>query len=87
MQKTSVCNPLAVPKKVLEVWKQKKSRGDVNNLIRFTGLSKPIIIKALRHGIARPELVLKISRYYSKKRMDTPDEVEQKALKILSTNP
>ena len=72
-----------VPEKVIRIWKQKQSRGDVARLTTYTGLSKPTIIKALRHGIAQPELVLKISRYFSKKPLASTAHLEQKALDIL----
>ena len=74
----------AVPAKVFSAWKEKKSRGDVAKLMAFTGLSKPVIIKALKHGQAKPELVLKISRYYSKKPLQTAEHLEEKAMAILN---
>jgi hypothetical protein len=72
-----------VPQKVKSIWDEKKRRGDVARLTAYTGLSKPTIIKALRHGIARPELVLKISKYFSKQPLTNPLHLEQKALDIL----
>lgn len=81
--KTTSCGRIQVSEKVLDIWKQKKSRGDVNNLVEYTGLSKPVIIKALRHGFAKPDLILSISKYYSKKQHDSSTDLERKALEIL----
>jgi len=73
-----------VPATVLNAWQNRRSRGDVAKLVVYTGFSKPIIIQALNHGLANQSLVLKIRRYFSKKVLKTPDEVEQMAMKLLN---
>lgn len=74
----------AVPAKVFSVWNKKKTYGDVEKLVAYTAVSKPTIIRALRYGIAQPELVLKISKYFSKVPMDRAGFLEKKALRILN---
>jgi len=72
---------MKIPVKILRLWTKKHSRGDVSRLTHFTKASKPTIIKALRHGEANGEIILKISKYYSEKQ---PDEIENKALKMFT---
>lgn len=72
-----------VPAEIFKLWTEKKSRGDVTKLMEFTSLSKPIIIRALKHGYASPELILSISKYFSQKKSYSLQEIEHQALKIL----
>lgn len=77
---------IKVPAKVLDVWKKKQSRGDIQKLVKLLSLSKPTIIQAVKHGQASSDLILKISRYYSKKEQPTVRELETKALEIMNQN-
>lgn len=78
---------MKIPQQILKVWNKKHSRGDVSRLIDFTKVSKPTIIKAIRHGQANNEMILKISRYYSEKKTTGQHEIIRQALKILSNEP
>ena len=78
---------MKIPQQILKVWNKKHSRGDVSRLIDFTKVSKPTIIKAIRHGQANNEMILKISRYYSEKKTPGQHEIIRQALKILSNEP
>ena len=62
---------MKISEKILSVWSENHSYGDV---------SKPTIIKAIKHGHGSEEVILKISRYYSEKIR----KVEGKALKMFS---
>lgn len=75
---------MKIPQQILRVWNKKHSRGDVSRLIYFTKVSKPTIIKAIRHGEANEEMILKISRYYSEKKTTERQEIIKQALKMLS---
>ena len=75
---------MKIPTKIFRLWCEKHSRGDVARLVNFTKASKPTIIKALRHGQASEENILKISEYYSEKKMATEKEIETQALKMLT---
>ena len=59
---------MKIPQQILRIWNKKHSRGDVSRLIHYTQVSKPTIIKAIRHGQANEDTILKISRYYSEKK-------------------
>ena len=78
---------MKIPQQILRVWNKKHSRGDVSRLIHFTEASKPTIIKALRHGQANEEIILKISRYYSEKKTTGQQDIIKQALKMLSDEP
>ena len=78
---------MKIPQQILKVWNKKHSRGDVSRLIHFTRVSKPTIIKALRHGQANEEIILKISRYYSEKKTTGQQDIIKQALKMLSDEP
>ncbi len=71
---------MKISEKILSVWAENHSYGDVSKLIDFTNVSKPTIIKAIKHGYGSEEVILKISKYYSEKIR----EVEEKALKMFS---
>ena len=75
---------MKIPAKIFRLWCEKHSRGDVARLVNFTKASKPTIIKALRHGEASEENILKISKYYSEKKLATEKEIESRALKLLT---
>lgn len=83
-QKNSCSGLLPIPEKVLYVWSQFRTRGDITKLTDFTGYSRPVIYQALNEGKASPDLILKISKYFSKKPLKTSLEVEEMALKILN---
>ena len=74
---------MKIPTKIFRLWCEKHSRGDVLRLVKFTKASKPTIIKAIRHGEASEENILKISKYYSEKKVASEKEIESKALKLL----
>ena len=78
---------MKIPKQILRIWNKKHSRGDVSRLILFTQRSKPTIIKALRHGHANEEIILKISRYYSEKKTTGQRDIIRESLKMLSDEP
>jgi hypothetical protein len=86
-QKNLTCGLLPIPEKVLDVWSQFRTRGDITRLTDFTGYSRPVIYQALNDGKASPDLILKISKYFSKKPMKSLVEVEEQALKILNHQP
>ena len=86
-QKNPACGLLPIPEKVLDVWSQFRTRGDITKLTDFTGYSRPVIYQALNDGKASPDLILKISKYFSKKPLKTSLEVEEMALKILNHQP
>ena len=65
---------------ILAIWSKNHTRGDVSRLTDYTNVSKPTIIKAIKHGHGSEEIILKISQYYSEKIR----EVEEKALKMFS---
>lgn len=67
---------------LLSAWRQKRTHGDIRRLVEYTGASKPTVIKALRHGRASPEMILKISQFYSEK--VSAQDVYSTALNILS---
>jgi hypothetical protein len=71
-----------VPATIFNAWKRLQTRGDVARLTSITGHSKPTIIQALKHRKANQELMLEISKYFSKKEQQTLD-LEKKALKLL----
>ena len=73
---------MKIPTKLLKIWCSKHSRGDVSRLISFANASKPTIIKAIKHGEANEEIILKISKYYSEKKIITEKEIAVKAFKI-----
>ena len=75
---------MKIPQQILRIWNKKHSRGDVSRLIHFTQVSKPTIIKAIRHGQANEDTILKISRYYSEKKITGRQEIIKEALKMLS---
>jgi len=78
---------MKIPQQILRVWNKKHSRGDVSRLIHFTQASKPTIIKAIRHGQANEEMILKISRFYSEKKITVEQDIIREALKMLSDEP
>ena len=78
---------MKIPQQILRIWNKKHSRGDVSRLIQFTQVSKPTIIKAIRHGQANEEMILKISRYYSEKKTTVEQDIIRQALKMLSDEP
>jgi len=78
---------MKIPQQILRVWNKKHSRGDVSRLIHFTQVSKPTIIKAIRHGQANEEMILKISRFYSEKKITVEQDIIREALKMLSDEP
>lgn len=67
---------------LLKAWRQKRTRGDIRSLVEYTQCSKPTIIKALTHGHANEEIILKISEYYSEK--PSTQEIHSKALNLVS---
>ena len=73
---------MKIPDKILKLWIKKHSRGDVSQLVLFTKVSKPTIIKAIKHGEANEKNILKISQYYSEKKTITQKEIEIEALKM-----
>ena len=73
---------MKIPEKIFKIWSKKHSRGDVSRLVQFTNVSKPTIIKAIKHGEANEKNILKISEYYSEKKTTTQKEIELKALKL-----
>lgn len=75
---------MKISTKLLKHWAKKHSRGDVSRLTHHTKVSKPTIIKALKHGEANEEIILKISQYYSEKKPAFQKEIEIKALKMFS---
>ena len=78
---------MKIPQQILRIWNKKHSRGDVSRLIHYTQVSKPTIIKAIRHGQANEEMILKISRYYSEKKTTVEQDIIREALKMLSDEP
>ena len=78
---------MKIPQQILKAWNKKHSRGDVSRLIDFTKVSKPTIIKAIRHGEANEEMILKISRFYSEKKTTGQQDIIREALKMLSDEP
>lgn len=71
---------MKISEKILSIWSENHSYGDVSKLMDFTNVSKPTIIKAIKHGRASEEVILKISKYYSEKIR----EVEVESLKMFS---
>lgn len=71
-----------VPATIFNAWKRLQTRGDVAKLTELTGYSKPTIIQALKHRKANQDLILEISKYFSKKEQQSID-MEKKALKLL----
>jgi mannose/fructose-specific phosphotransferase system component IIA len=82
MKQQNVSHTNKVPATIYNAWKRLQSRGDVAQLTSLTGLSKPTIIQALKHRKANQELILEISKYFSKKEQKAV-ELEKKVLKIL----
>lgn len=75
---------MKVSEKIIKAWNEKRTRGDIKRLMAYTNASKPTVIKALTHREATPEIILKISEFYSEKIILTPEDVEIKALKLIS---
>ena len=75
---------MKISTKILKVWSEKRTRGDIKRLKAYTNASKPTIIKAFKDGEANEEIILRISRFYSEKKLSTPKEIESKALKLLA---
>lgn len=71
---------MKISDKILKTWSENHSHGDVLRLIDFTNLSKPTIIKAIKHGYGSERVILKISQYYSRRIR----KVEDKALNMFS---
>lgn len=72
-----------VPDRVLSLWKERMSRGDMMQIHTQTQISRPTINKAIKHGLASAETIIAISSYFSKKKNNSPEAVELEALKIL----
>ena len=68
----------------MKAWNVKRTRGDVARLIEYTQASKPTIIKALNYGEGSETMILKISRFYSEKKVSTSKEIELEALNLIS---
>jgi hypothetical protein len=75
---------MKISEKILNAWKKNRTRGDIRRLIEYTKASKPTIIKAVNHGEASAEIILKISKFYSEKKSLTPQEIESRALNLIS---
>ena len=75
---------MKVSSKLLNKWSARRTRGDIRRLTYFTKKSKPTIIKALKHGEASENIILKISEYYSERKISTAKEIELQALNLLS---
>jgi hypothetical protein len=72
---------MKISPKLLRVWNEKRTRGDIPRLMAFTQVSKPTIIRAIKHGQGNEEIVLKISQFFSEK--ETEKDIESKALNLL----
>ncbi|MBX3241416.1 MAG: hypothetical protein KIT80_18035 [Chitinophagaceae bacterium] len=68
--------------KLLKEWNKRQLYGDVKKLTDYTGFSKPVIIRALKKGEARAEVILKISRFFAQ-RDHYPDDISKQALEML----
>ena len=75
---------MKISTKILTAWNEKRTRGDIERLKNYTKASKPTIIKAFKEGVANEKIILRISKYYSEKKINTPEEIETKALKLFS---
>ncbi|MGN6802378.1 MAG: hypothetical protein ACTHJN_10755 [Ginsengibacter sp.] len=75
---------MKISEKIMKAWSEKRTRGDVSRLTNYTKASKPTIIRALNHGEASESIILKISRFYSEKKLATPEEIESEALKLFA---
>ncbi|MDQ2718211.1 MAG: hypothetical protein M3Z26_00415 [Bacteroidota bacterium] len=75
---------MKISAKLIKAWNEKRTRGDIRRLTEYTKASKPTIIKAVTHGEATEAIILKISIFYSEKKLATPQEIELKALNIIS---
>ena len=75
---------MKVSSKLLDTWRARRTRGDVTRLTFYTERSKPTIIRALTHGEASEKIILKISKFYSEKKVATAEEIELQALNLLS---
>ncbi|MGN6247372.1 MAG: hypothetical protein ACTHNG_03390 [Ginsengibacter sp.] len=73
---------MKISEKIMNAWAEKRTRGDIRKLIAYTKASKPTIIRAINHGEANENIILKISRYYSEK--ESPQDIESKALNLFS---
>ena len=73
---------MKISTKLLKAWDEKRTRGDISRLIKYTRTSKPTVIKAIKHGQGNEEIILKISRFYSEKK--TGKDIQSKALNLLS---
>ncbi len=67
---------------LLKEWNRRQLYGDVKKLTDYTGFSKPVIIRALRKGEARPEVIFKISQFFAQRDLST-DDISKQALEIL----
>lgn len=75
---------MEIPVSVLQKWSERHSRGDERRIHESMKLSRPTISKALNHGLGTTETILKISRFYAKKKALFPHDIETAALKILN---
>ena len=75
---------MKVSSKILDKWSARRTRGDITRLTSYTKKSKPTIIRALKHGEASENIILKISQFYSEKKIISAKEIESQALNILS---
>ncbi len=73
-----------IPQIVRENWQARHSRGDEKRIQESTKLSRPTISKALNHGYASYETIVKICAFYSTKKVLTIQDIEDEALKILN---
>lgn len=73
---------MQISTQLLEAWKERRTRGDIRRLVVYTQASKPTIIRAIKHGQANEEIILKISRFYSEK--ISAEDIQSQALNLLS---
>ena len=73
---------MKISTKLLKAWNERRTRGDIPLLIKYTSASKPTIIKAIKHGQGNEEIILKISSFYSERK--TGKDIQSKALNLLS---
>lgn len=72
---------VTVPDSIVQIWNQKRKRGDIARLIASTQLSKPTLITALNKHRASKTTILKISEFFAQAQ---EVDFEKQALEILN---
>lgn len=66
--------PLTIPQELFDAWVKLRRTNDISTITRLSGLSRPLIDRALKYGYIKNDNLVKIITEFYKKRID--DETE-----------